>query len=175
MKKGLNDDDGVNAQADPHDGTHQSRSMLEDRTVSQSKMPYFGVPVVGFFRPRPVKTNLGERASFANNDTGVVNYGTSTQDGIDTNSSKKKSGKVLWAKLRKHVFNESFHIQDALKDDESRKRDIHFNDVDLPYEFSLLHCFLALAAYLLISIIAFSFVFEHWTIIDSLYFAVATL
>jgi potassium channel subfamily K len=33
---------------------------------------------------------------------------------------------------------------------------------------------LTLAAYLLISIIAFSFVFEHWTIIDSMYFAVVT-
>jgi uncharacterized membrane protein YccC len=33
---------------------------------------------------------------------------------------------------------------------------------------------LALAVYLLISIIAFSFVFERWTIIDSMYFAVVT-
>ena len=65
MMKGLNDDDGVNAQADPHDGAHHSRNIAEDREVTQSKVPFFGVPVVGFFRPRPVKTNLGERVSFA--------------------------------------------------------------------------------------------------------------
>ena len=57
MKKGLNDDDDVNVQADPHDVAHHSRNMVEDREVTQSKMPFFGVPVLGFFRTRPVKTN----------------------------------------------------------------------------------------------------------------------
>lgn len=35
-------------------------------------------------------------------------------------------------------------------------------------------CFLAIAVYLFIGVIAFSFVFERWTIIDSVYFSVVT-
>ena len=164
MTQGLNDDDGVHAQAEPNEGTHYSRWESE-RGASQRKMPFFAVPVVGFFRPRPVRTNLGERVSFSNNGTEDSDYGTNTT---------KKSAKERWALLRKHVSNESFHIQGALKQSQRRKSDLHFDDVDLPFEFSLLDCFLALAAYLLISIIAFSFIFEHWTVIDSMYFAVVT-
>jgi hypothetical protein len=172
MTRGLNDDEGVHTQEDLHDGTHNPHR--DDRDGSRLPMPFFGVPVVGFFRPRPVKTNLGERVSFASNGSGFVDYGTSVPGDANTTTTRKKPAKELWATLRQHVLSESFHIQDALKDHDSRKDEIHFDDVDLPYEFSLLDCFLALAAYLLISIIAFSFVFEHWTIIDSMYFAVVT-
>lgn len=39
----------------------------------------------------------------------------------------------------------------------------------------ILHCFLFLLIYLTIAVVAYSFVLEKWTIIDSLYFAVSTL
>jgi hypothetical protein len=39
----------------------------------------------------------------------------------------------------------------------------------------VLNCFLYLIIYMTIAVVAYSFVLEKWTIIDSLYFAVATL
>lgn len=39
----------------------------------------------------------------------------------------------------------------------------------------IMNCLFYLAVYMTIAVIAYSFVFEKWTIIDSLYFAVATL
>jgi hypothetical protein len=41
-------------------------------------------------------------------------------------------------------------------------------------EFSLLQCLLAIFAYIAIAVLAFSVVFDHWTVIDSAYFAVVT-
>jgi hypothetical protein len=41
-------------------------------------------------------------------------------------------------------------------------------------EFSLWQCLLAIFAYMAIAVLAFSVVFDHWTIIDSAYFAVVT-
>jgi cation transport ATPase len=39
----------------------------------------------------------------------------------------------------------------------------------------LIHCAYYLAIYFAVAIVAYSYVFERWTIIDSMYFAVATL
>ena len=42
------------------------------------------------------------------------------------------------------------------------------------YEITIADCLIAIACYLGLSVLAFSFIFEHWTIIDSAYFAVVT-
>jgi len=42
------------------------------------------------------------------------------------------------------------------------------------YEITPADCLIAIACYLGLSVLAFSFIFEHWTIIDSAYFAVVT-
>ena len=48
----------------------------------------------------------------------------------------------------------------------------NFRDLlDLPYDFTIYDCVAALVVYLAISIVAYSFVFERWSIIDSMYFA----
>jgi hypothetical protein len=41
-------------------------------------------------------------------------------------------------------------------------------------EISLWHCFAVLLLYCAVAVLAFSFVLDHWTVIDSLYFAVVT-
>jgi potassium channel subfamily K, other eukaryote len=163
----INNNNAYNEHEDHYHKTERHRHL---------RRPFFGVPIVGFFRPREVKTNLRERSPFFNDQVDVLEYGTaSPPSDMSVSEHRKKSGKELWDILRYHVSNESFHIQDTLKvHDEASTDDIHFENVDLPYDFSLLDCFLALAVYLLISIIAFSFVFERWTIIDSMYFAVVT-
>ena len=147
------------------------------------------MPIVGFFDQRSRKTK--RLATFTNQikDPGEIRsdekqpllplkktFSVAFSDDIidDKRSSSKRqprSGKELWSILRYHVVHESFHIQFQFKDTIRRKRDtIQFTDnVDLPYDFSVFQCFLALAFYLIISIIAYSFVFENWTMIDSKY------
>jgi hypothetical protein len=142
------------------------------------------VPIVGFFDQRARKTK--RLATFTNDPVENCNdeqrpllplrqnYSVAfSDDSIETErlSSRRqpRSGKELWSILRYHVVHESFHIQSQFKDTVRCKLDnIQFtDDVDLPYDFSVFQCFLALAVYLIISIIAFSFVFEKWTMIDS--------
>jgi len=87
----------------------------------------------------------------------------------DTTPTHRRSGKQLWGILQHHVRHESFHIRYQFKDTIRRQQDqIQFTDnVNLPYDFSVQDCALALCVYLIISIIAYSFVFENWTMIDS--------
>ena len=49
-----------------------------------------------------------------------------------------------------------------------------FGDLDLPYEITLVECALAIILYLVIGVIGYSFVFENWSIVDSLYFTIVT-
>jgi hypothetical protein len=89
----------------------------------------------------------------------------------------KRSGKELWDILRHHVQQESFHISDnwRLVSNKTERPDVYFDQVtELPYDFTLKDCVIALLVFLAISVIAFSFVFEKWTVIDSMYFAVVT-
>ena len=41
-------------------------------------------------------------------------------------------------------------------------------------EFSTMHCLIAISVYLGLAVLAFSFVFDRWTVVDSMYFAVVT-
>ena len=45
---------------------------------------------------------------------------------------------------------------------------------DLPYEITLTECGVAILMYLLVGVIAYSYVFENWTVVDSLYFTIVT-
>jgi hypothetical protein len=54
------------------------------------------------------------------------------------------------------------------------KRQAAHDEIRGLMEFSLWQCLLAIFAYIAIAVLAFSFVFDHWTIIDSAYFAVVT-
>ena len=98
-----------------------------------------------------------------------VTFSNDVEDKPSRTARRTRAGKELWGILRYHVVHESFHIQNQFKDTIRRKHDnIQFTqDVNLPYDFSVLDCLIALVVYLIISIIAYSFVFENWTVIDS--------
>ena len=49
-----------------------------------------------------------------------------------------------------------------------------FGDLDLPYEITLVECCIAITLYLIVGVIAYSFVFESWRAVDSLYFTIVT-
>uniref|UniRef100_A0A7S3L9A2 Potassium channel domain-containing protein n=1 Tax=Amphora coffeiformis TaxID=265554 RepID=A0A7S3L9A2_9STRA len=187
------------------------------------KKPFFGVPVVGFFREKQPPKRRREEDFEDDDDEPVPNITASKRgvtfqlDSLSASSSSeeedefdeergvsnfrrygsfgsggsssmgKRTGKELWAIVRRHVFHKDFHIRDTVRMGQrslfqsigpgstaSKSPDVRFRDIDLPYDFTLVDCFLALLAYLVISVIAFSFVFEQWSIIDSMYFAVVT-
>ena len=117
-----------------------------------------------------------------------VNYDNYGYGSISPSSSMRqqaprtRSGKELWAIVRRHVFGEDFHIRDTVRSaalfqsvGTNRAEATHyFRNIDLPYDFTLLDCCLVFVAYLAISVIAYSFVFEQWPVIDSMYFACVT-
>ena len=145
---------------------------------------FFGVPIVGFFDQR--NRLKSELASVCNDQSThetqpllprqqqqqqpcSVTFSNDVEDRPSRTARRTRAGKELWGILRYHVVHESFHIQNQFKDTTRRKHDnIQFTqDVNLPYDFSVLDCLIALVVYLIISIIAYSFVFENWTVIDS--------
>lgn len=148
---------------------------------------FFGVPILGFFRSkrrvdttssseaRPIfhaqeETTTNEESIYYSAVAPTVRF----QEAQEPPPRRKKSAKELWGILRKHVKNETFHIQDwRTKTERFRTRDQekHFSEMTLPYEFGVLHCVAAWVVYLGISIIAYSFVFEQWTAIEAAYFA----
>jgi hypothetical protein len=89
-----------------------------------------------------------------------------------------------WNKLRHKVKSGEYLLRTANVDDgdgrisesvsKDEKRQAAHNRIRGLMEFSLRQCLLAILAYIAVAVLAFSFVFDHWTIIDSAYFAVVT-
>lgn len=135
------------------------------RTVGKGETKYLLVP-----NSNSVRFNY--EASNNNNNTTNTNKNSvmDRNDHVPAHQQRKRTGQELWSILRYHVRHESFHIRNAFRDTyRCRVDDIQFSkDVDLPYDFTVIDCFLALCVYLGISIAAYSFVFERWTIIDSM-------
>jgi hypothetical protein len=144
-----------------------------DRPHDKEVNVFFGIPALGFFRKkrrvhfetRPLLTDESSGSYHATTELRYVPPLSSTLTG--------RTGKELWSILQQHVRNESFQIEDLRSNSERTrtKEEKNFEDIDLPYEFSVLDCFFALVVYLGISIVAFSFVFEHWSPIEAMYFA----
>jgi hypothetical protein len=191
------------------DHDHHERTNNNHTTTNNKKQVFFGVPVVGFFRPAdpknpPIPPTKPKGVTFQeienvssddseDDDKELASFSASASlnrtpphgYGATDTTTGKRTGQELWAILRQHVHNHDFHIHDKVRQNalfQSTRRggtaeqdSVHFRDIDLPYDFSLLDCLLALMAYLAISVIAYSFVFEKWSMIDSMYFAVVTL
>ena len=86
------------------------------------------------------------------------------------------SAKQKWQKIRQNVLSSEFrlrHSAEQIGDDSGA----HLTDLakTSSYEFRLQECLFIFIALLAVGVIAYSFVFEHWTIIDSLYFTVVML
>jgi len=138
---------------------------------------FFGVPILGFFRhKRRVDSKAETRPIFSAPESDYESHVTFVEKhepvvrfDVEEAPRPKRSAKELWGILRENVKNETFHIQDwRTKTERVRTRDQekHFKEMSLPYEFGVLHCVCAWVVYLGISIMAYSFVFEHWTPIE---------
>jgi potassium channel subfamily K len=100
-------------------------------------------------------------------------------------SGVANSAHGAWKKLSHQVKGGEFLIRTAGPswDEDGRngesvskheKRQAAHDEIRGLMEFSLWQCLLAIFAYIAIAVLAFSVVFDHWTIIDSAYFAVVT-
>jgi hypothetical protein len=151
-------------------GDDPLKSASSDRTHV-----FFGIPVLGFFRQKR-RVQFETRPLFTDESSHSYQATTELRSAPTISSTctlPGRTGKELWSILRSHVRNESFQINDLRSKSERvrTKEERHFEDINLPYEFSVLECFFALVVYLGISILAFSFVYEHWSPIEAMYFA----
>lgn len=109
------------------------------------------------------------------------------QQNDDVSLTNTGFGKETWKKIANKVNEGEFLLLSSFgnPDDpnstsdptvttrEEKMRDMQ-NDIRNRLEFSATQCMIAIALYLSVAVMAFSFVFDHWTIVDSMYFAVVT-
>ena len=81
-----------------------------------------------------------------------------------------------WQRIRESVFSPDFYLSHSTLHGENGEPPTHLSDLaNDSSEFRLRECFLAFIALLAVGVLAYSFLFERWTIIDSLYFTVVML
>jgi hypothetical protein len=79
----------------------------------------------------------------------------------------------LWTRNR--VYEDPVHEGGGGGGDEEEDRPSLTSNFEVDSDLAVLRlCGVYAALYVLMAVVAFSFVFEHWSIIDSMYFAVAT-
>ena len=99
-----------------------------------------------------------------------LDYGSISTEPLVSSSAKQK-----WQIIRQNVLSSEFRLRQSaeqLGDDSAHLTDLAKTS---SYEFRLQECLFIFIALLAVGVIAYSFVFEHWTIIDSLYFTVVML
>lgn len=152
-----------------HDSKAEDLPLQETTSSHNYRNVFLGIPVLGFFRQKR-RVDFETTQPLWTNESNISYQATTELESIPTRSSTtpRRTGKELWGILREHVRHETFHIEDLRSKSErvGTKEARNFEDIDLPYEFSVLNCFFALVVYLGISIVAYSFVFEHWTPIE---------
>ena len=105
----------------------------------------------------------------------LTEYGSTTESppvsppNVPPETSSSSGASRGWGKLREAVHSKEVLIRHNVRGhDEEKKR---WSDLDSSdYELTLLDCAILHAALLTIGVIAYSFVFEKWTVIDAIYF-----
>lgn len=111
-------------------------------------------------------------------------HDTTTQGGPRVRRRPHNAAAVaLWKRVGDHVQTGEFLVTHdtavsmAAGDDPEERRSKRARaqqDIRSHMEFSLTQCLLAIAAYMAVAVIAFSFLLENWSVIDSIYFSVVT-
>ena len=84
--------------------------------------------------------------------------------------------KKKWQLIRERVLSADFFLKNSAFDGQNGKESLHWSDlVNDSYEFRLQECFIIFVALLAVGVIGYSFLFERWSIVDSLYFTVVML
>ena len=148
-----------------HDDIETSDDPLRARATHEPRQEehnvFFGLHILGFFRhKRQVKGETLPILPVANDSYRAIS--------AEGPSGPPRRPGDLWGFLRTQVEKETFQIQDLRSKSErlTSKEVRQLSEIQVPYEFSVLECFLALVSYLGISIVAYSYVFENWTPIE---------
>lgn len=113
--------------------------------------------------------NLNEHKRVGANQ--AANYGSIST--ALTTEQKIVPAAHVWQKLNEYVTSSEFLLRHNC---EHGEESAHLTDLAKgSYEFRIRECFLIFVALLAVGGLAYSFVFERWTIIDSLYFTVVML
>lgn len=95
--------------------------------------------------------------------------------------TKEPSRRVdsLWGRLRQHRESLAYHVHSMGDDDQdslhrSQVLAAFTDNVRSALNFTLTQCMLAIFVYLAVAALSYSFIFEKWPIVDSLYFACVT-
>lgn len=114
-------------------------------------------------------------SSLSNRSSIISDSMKASSDGL---SSEDKKG---WNILRDHLQKGDLlvHLKQATEEKACKSRESirrkAFKEFETGMRFGVVECISAIGAYLLVSVLMFSFVLEpNWTIIDSCYFAVST-
>ena len=84
--------------------------------------------------------------------------------------------KRMWQLIRERVLSADFLLSHSSLDGENGKETRHWSDLAKDsYEFRLQECFIIFVALLAVGVVGYSFLFERWSIVDSLYFTVVML
>ena len=149
--------------------THDDIETLDDslrmratgRPSQEERNVFFGLHILGFFRhKRQVKAESLPILPVADNSYQAIS--------AECPSSPSRRPSDLWRFVRTQVEKETFHIQDLRsKSERLTSNEVRqLSEIQIPYEFSVLECFLAFASYLGISVVAYSFWFENWSPIE---------
>ncbi len=112
--------------------------------------------------------NDGNQRFTAKQDTG---YGSVSVPKTESTVSTR------WKRIKESVFSPDFYLSHhSTLDGENGEPSTHLSDMaNDSSDFRLRECFLMFIALLAVGVLAYSFLFERWTIIDSLYFTVVML
>jgi hypothetical protein len=147
---------GSETSGDPFRARESHEPHQEERNV------FHGLHILGFFRDKR-RVDSGENRSILP----ITNASYQAISG-EHPPARKRSTSELWRFLKTEVGKETFHIQDLRSESERlrSKEARNLSEMQVPYEFSVPECFLALIVYLGISIVAYSYLFENWSPIE---------
>ena len=151
---------------------HPTNTSTDSTNHSPSKRPGF------FFRPflswRAARGASSDNAP-VNETFPLLSIDQKQENEVD-HQKKKIQSKRHWALLKQSV-SEGHHlvmIPSSSFDPDSPRTSMLKERIRKAMDFELWQCVLAIFVYILIGIVAFSFVFEHWSIEASIYYSLVT-
>lgn len=146
-----------------------------DVLKSHERLPDEDIPLVIHDR-QPLISEVSSRSALSGygSTTPPISSPFTSQRPIDDHHARKES---KWASVRKMVHEKELmirHIPPAEKNGTAGKR--LWSDLSgFSYELTLRECLYLFLALLAVGAVAYSFIFEQWTVIDSLYFTCVML
>lgn len=144
-----------------------------------------GAEKVGHGLPKTVAGMQGQNPtvndSTYDEEAGAENY-LLLRDEIEEDETSRNMV-TRWSFLREHLDSIIFQPTSGVSKHErmdgvERRKSLYGKELKKEirsgFEFSLLHCLAAIVVYLGVATLAYSLVFEQWSVIDSIYFATAT-